>query len=272
MHDRGIDIMSYRVAPGGSIDLRQWATREGGGLRKSEGKRRRKALRDRLVELQRLLYATRARAVLVIFQAMDAGGKDSTTRRVFRDLNPAAVRVKSFSSPTRRERLQDFLWRIHRHAPRRGHIGIFNRSHYEDVVTVRVKRLQPPEVWRCRYEHINAFERLLADEGTIVLKFFLHISEDYQRERLQRRLDRPDKRWKFDPADLEDRERWGKFMTAYSEAIQRCSTEAAPWYIVPAERKWFRDLVVTRAVVDRLEALDMHYPQPEFDAAAIRVR
>lgn len=266
-----IDVRPYHIAPGSALDLCEKSTREDGGIKKKDGKKALKKLSKRLVDLQELLYARQERGLLVIFQAMDAGGKDSTTRHVFRKLDLAGVRVKSFKQPSRRERLHDFLWRIHMHAPRRGHIAIFNRSQYEDVVAVRVRQLQPPEAWQSRFEHINAFERLLADEGTIVLKFFLHISKQYQKERLQRRLQRTDKHWKFNPKDLDDRDRWDQFMQAYSEAIRRCSTAAAPWYVVPAERRWFRDLVVMQTVVDRLESLRMSYPEPDFDPAAIEI-
>ncbi|MFO7901030.1 MAG: polyphosphate kinase 2 family protein [Pirellulaceae bacterium] len=266
-----LDTKPYRVAPGSAVDLRERSTRDDGGFGKKEGKKAVKKLSKRLIELQELLYARQARGLLVIFQAMDAGGKDSTTRRVFRKLNPAGVRVKSFKSPSQRERLHDFLWRIHQHTPRRGYIAIFNRSQYEDVVAVRVRQLAPPEAWQGRFEHINAFERLLADGGTIVLKFFLHISKDYQKERLQRRLDRPDKHWKFDPGDLDDRRRWDQFTEAYSEAIQRCSTDHAPWYVVPAERRWFRDLVVMQTIVDKLQSLRMSYPEPDFNPATIEI-
>jgi len=266
-----MDTQPFHIAPGSVVDLRERPTRDDGGFRKQEGKKAVKRLSKRLGELQELLYARRDYALLVVFQAMDAGGKDSTTRRVFRKLNPAGVRVKSFKSPSDRERLHDFLWRIHQHAPRRGYIGIFNRSQYEDVVAVRVRQLAPPDTWQGRFEHINAFERLLASEGTIVLKFFLHISEAYQKERLQRRLDRADKHWKFDPGDLDDRGRWDPFMEAYSESIQRCSTDHAPWYVVPAERRWFRDLVVMQTVVDKLDSLRMDYPEPDFDPAKIEI-
>lgn len=266
-----IDTQRYRIAPDSAVDLHDRPTREDGGLEKEAGKRTNVRLSERLVDLQELLYARQARGLLVIFQAMDAGGKDSTTRRVFRNLNPAGVRVKSFKAPSERERLHDFLWRIHTHTPRRGYIAIFNRSHYEDVVAVRVRELQPPELWRQRFDHINAFERMLVAEGTIVLKFFLHISKAYQKQRLQRRLDRPDKHWKFDPGDLDDRQRWDRFMAAYGEAIARCSSETAPWYVVPAERRWFRDLVVKQTIVDALESLQMTYPEPDFDPAAITI-
>ncbi len=213
-NERTIDTRPYYIAPGSLVDLRKLPTRDDGGLDKKEGKDAVHELSKRLIDLQELLYARQSRGLLVVFQAMDAGGKDSTTRRVFRKLNPASVRGKSFKSPSQRERLHDFLWRIHQHAPRKGYIAVFNRSQYEDVVAVRVRGLQPPEVWQSRFEHINAFERLLVSEGTVVLKFYLHISKDYQKERLQRRLDRPDKHWKFDPGDLDDRQQWGDYMEA----------------------------------------------------------
>lgn len=267
-----IDVQPYRIAPGAALDLCETPTREDGGISKMQGKKMLKKLSKRLIDLQELLYARQERGLLVIFQAMDAGGKDSTTRRVFRKLDPAGVRVESFNQPSQRERLHDFLWRIHMHTPRRGDIAIFNRSHYEDVVAVRVKQLQPPEVWQGRFEHINAFERLLASEHTIVLKFFLHISKQYQKERLQRRLARADKHWKFAHRDLDDRDRWDEFMQAYSEAIRRCTTAAAPWHVVPAERRWFRDLVVMQTVVEKLQSLQMNYPEPNFDPAAIEMR
>lgn len=266
-----IDVEPYHIAPGTRLDLRERATRDDGGLKKKDGKRALKKLSARLMELQELLYARSLRGLLVIFQAMDAGGKDSTTRRVFRKLDPTGIRVKSFKSPSDRELLHDFLWRIHTHTPRRGFISIFNRSHYEDVVAVRVRKLVEPEVWQSRFEHINAFERLLTDEHTIVLKFFLHISKSYQKERLVRRLERSDKIWKFNPGDLDDRKRWDQFQDAYGEAISRCSTADAPWYVVPAERRWFRDLIVMQTVVDRLEELQMTYPEPDFNADEIKI-
>lgn len=266
-----IDTEPYRISPGSLVDLTNISTREDGGFEKKKGKEAVHELTKHLVSLQELLYAQRKKSLLVIFQAMDAGGKDSTTRRVFRKLNPSSLRVKSFKSPSEREQLHDFLWRIHQHTPRKGHISIFNRSQYEDVVAVRVRELQSAAVWQGRFEHINAFERLLTSEDTIVLKFFLHISKSYQKERLQRRLDRPDKHWKFAPSDLDDREHWGDYMEAYSDTIERCSTENSPWYVVPAERRWYRDLVVLQTVVNALESLQMSYPKPDFDPNTIEI-
>ncbi|HEV2127753.1 MAG TPA: polyphosphate kinase 2 family protein [Thermomicrobiales bacterium] len=222
-----------------------------------------KVLRQRLQDLQERLYAEHKQSLLIIFQATDTGGKDSTTRRVFRGVNPQGVRVWSFKQPSAEELDHDFLWRYHDHTPIKGMIGIFNRSYYEDVLVVRVKELAPKEVWKHRYDHINAFERLLADNGTRALKFFLDISKEEQRERLQERLDKPDKHWKFHSADLADREHWGNYQHAYEAMIRRTSTEHAPWYVVPANRKWYRDLVVARTIVETLEEMDPQFPPPE---------
>ncbi len=266
-----IDTEPHCIAPGTLIDLPNISTRENGGLRKKEAKKAIHKLSKRLVTLQELLYAQKKNSLLVIFQAMDAGGKDSTTRRVFSPLDPSGMKVKSFKKPTQREQLQDFLWRIHHHAPRKGHISIFNRSQYEDVVAARVRGIQSAAIWQGRFEYINNFERLLTSEGTVVLKFFLHISKDYQKNRLQRRLDRPDKHWKFEPSDLKDREHWDDYMQAYGESIGRCSTHHAPWYVVPAERRWYRDLIVLQTIVNALESLQMSYPKADFDASAIEI-
>lgn len=266
-----LDVEPYHISPGNLVALQDMSTREKGGLSKKQGKKAVNTLSKRLVDLQELLYAEKKHSLLVIFQAMDAGGKDSTTRRVFWRLNPSGFNVKSFKAPTQREKRQDFLWRIHHHAPRSGHIAIFNRSHYEDVVAVRVRGLTSSVVCQSRFEHINAFERLLVSEGTVVLKFFLHISKDYQKERLERRLERPDKHWKFEPSDLKDREHWDQYMQAYSDAIEHCSSSDAPWYVVPAERRWYRDLVVLQTVVNALESLNMSYPKADFSASDIEI-
>jgi PPK2 family polyphosphate:nucleotide phosphotransferase len=206
-----------------------------------------------------------------VFQAMDAAGKDSTTRRVFGPVNPQGCRVIGFKAPSSLELAHDYLWRIHQHVPQRGMISVFNRSHYEDVLIVRVRGLVADEVWRKRYDHINDFERMLADEGVTILKFFLHISRDYQKRRLQRRLDKPDKHWKFNPADLVSRAQWDDYRRAYEDALGRCSAAHAPWYVVPAENRAFRDLLVAQVVVDALEGLDMRYPEPDYDPAAVRI-
>jgi PPK2 family polyphosphate:nucleotide phosphotransferase len=201
---------------------------------------------------------------------MDTGGKDGTIRKVFGGVNPQGVRVWGFGVPTEWEMAHDYLWRIHEHTPGNGGIVIFNRSHYEDVLVVRVKGLVPEERWRRRYDHIVAFERLLADEGTTVVKFYLHISKEEQRQRLEARLQEPDKRWKFNPGDLEDRKLWDDFQEAYEEAITRTSTEHAPWYVIPADRKWYRDLAVASVLIETLERMDPRFPpEPDLDGVVI---
>ena len=258
------DIAGHRVEPGAAPELASRATRvaddAGGG--KDAAKERTALLNARLEELQELLYAEGRRKVLIVFQALDAGGKDGTIRRVFDGLNPQGVRVASFKAPTDQELAHDFLWRVHRHAPGSGYMTLFNRSHYEDVLVVKVEGLAPADVIERRYDHIVAFERLLADEGTTILKFFLHISRAEQKERFRARLDEPEKSWKFNPADLEVREKWDEYMVAYEEAIRRTSTAQAPWHVIPADRKWYRDLVVSEIIVAALEGLDLTHPAP----------
>ncbi len=217
----------------------------------------------RLRELQNVLYAEHKHAVLIILQGMDASGKDGTIRHVMRGINPQGVQVTSFKVPTAEELDHDFLWRIHRHTPGRGMIAIFNRSHYEDVLVVRVEELVPRSVWEARYEHINAFERLLADSGVTILKFFLHISKAEQKKRFEERLRSPEKQWKFAVGDLQVRQKWDDYMAAYEDALTRCNTPWAPWYIVPADRKWYRNLVISSVLVETLERLDMRYPSAE---------
>lgn len=260
-----IDLSPYLVEPGHPARLAQRETKEDAGLDKKEAKKETSKLLKRLDELQERLYAEGKQSVLLVLQAMDTAGKDTTIGKVIGPLNPAGVRVWSFKAPSEEELAHDFLWRIHSRAPRAGFIGVFNRSHYEDVLVVRVKNIAPPEVVEGRYDHINAFERLLADRGTRIVKVMLHISKEYQRERLQRRLRKPDKHWKFEPGDLKDRALWDEYQDAYGIALTRCSTEHAPWYVVPAERRWFRDLVVTQLMVDAMEQMDPQYPPPKFD-------
>ena len=238
---------------------------------KQEGLARLAELVERLGVLHNRLYAEATRAMLLVLQGMDASGKDGTIRRVFTGVNPQGCRVVSFREPTATELAHDFLWRVHAACPARGEIAIFNRSHYEDVVAVRVRGLAPVHVWKRRYEHIRDFERLLADEGTAVVKVFLHISREEQRRRLLERLEDPEKRWKFQPGDLDDRRRWDDFSSAYEDAIRETSTEWAPWYVVPADHNWVRNLAVAELLVDTLERLDPKLPDPApgFDPAAI---
>lgn len=262
-------IDRYRIRPGEKVALDQFDTRDDGGLDKRESQEEFSRLTARLDELQELLYAEGKHALLIVLQAMDAAGKDGTIREVFGAFNPQGCRVHSFKAPNDVERRHDFLWRVHEQVPESGYISVFNRSHYEDVLVVRVKKLVPEDKWKKRYDHINGFERFLHHEGTTVIKFFLHVSKEYQKERLLRRLAKPEKHWKFNPGDLMERERWGEYMKAYEEALERCSAEHAPWYVIPAERQWFRNLLIARVVVDTLESLKMKYPCPTFDPSTI---
>jgi len=264
-----LDTRPYRVEPAQSLCLHDRATRDAGGFKKKHGKDEFHTLRHRLVELQENLYAEQQRAMLVVLQAMDAGGKDSTLKAVFGPVDPAGCKVKGFKKPNNEELAHDYLWRIHHWLPKRGRIGVFNRSHYEDAVTVAVKHLVPEATWSKRVGHINDFERMLVDEGTVIVKFFLHISKDYQKKRLQRRLDRPDKHWKFNVADLDERARWEKYQDRYSEVMGRTSHDHAPWYVVPAERRWFRNLLVTKVLVDTLEKMNPRPPKADFDPKSI---
>jgi PPK2 family polyphosphate:nucleotide phosphotransferase len=216
-----------------------------------------------VAELQKRLFAEGTRAVLLVLQAMDAGGKDGVIREVLTGLNPAGVRVTSFGVPSDTELAHDYLWRIHQHCPERGTIGVFNRSHYEDVLVVRVKQLVPAARWRKRYAHIRGFEQLLADEGTTIVKLYLNVSDEEQRRRLQDRVDSPDERWKFRTGDLEDRALWDDYMAAFQDALRKTSVEHAPWYVVPGDRKWVRNLAVARILRYHLEQLDPQYPPPE---------
>ncbi|MHB8566340.1 MAG: polyphosphate kinase 2 family protein [Nitrososphaerales archaeon] len=218
-------------------------------------------LKMKIEKLQVMLYAEHKHAFLIILQAMDAGGKDSTIRLVFDGVNPQGVTVASFKKPTPEEQDHDFLWRIHKQVPSKGEIVIFNRSHYESVLVERVHKLAPKEEEGRRYEEINEFERMLCEEGTIILKFFLHIDYEEQRKRLKDRLDDPTKEWKFSENDLLERKLWSEYMIAYEKALEKTSSDRAPWYVVPSNHKWFRDLIVSRVIVKTLEKLDMRYPR-----------
>jgi len=230
---------------------------------KREGKTELAELNARLEELQEMLYAEHKHKILVVLQALDSGGKDGTIRHVFDGVNPQGVKVAGFKVPTSLELDHDYLWRIHKRTPGRGEIVIFNRSHYEDVLVVRVHGLVPKSVWSRRYQHIRNFERLLADEGTTILKFFLHIDKKEQKERFRSRLDTPQKRWKFRLGDLKERKLWNDYMDAYEEAISKTSTPWAPWYVIPANRKWYRNLVISKILITTMEGLKMSYPEPE---------
>lgn len=257
----------YRVPPRTQVQLSQWDPRDGSAFpgKKQDAKAVFRDLNTRLETLQELLYAENKHQLLIVLQGMDTAGKDGVIRHVFEGVDPQGVKVASFKAPTSQELAHDYLWRVHRRTPGRGEIVIFNRSHYEDVLVVCVRALAPPEVWGRRYEHINAFEKLLVDEGATILKFYLHIDKAEQKTRLQARLDEPLKRWKFNRGDLKERELWLDYLAAYENVLSRTSTEAAPWYIVPANRKWYRNLVIATVVVETLEGLAMRYPDPEAD-------
>jgi len=264
-----INIKDYLISEGKSVKLDSFPTKYDGKLDKEEGVNLFNELITKLQKLQDLLYADGSKSLLVVLQAMDAAGKDSTIKNVFGPINPQGCNVVSFKTPNSTELSHDFLWRIHQNVPRKGHIGVFNRSHYEDVLIVKVKNLAPKEIVKQRYNHINAFESLLNDEGTRIVKFFLHISKDYQKEQLQERLDTPEKLWKFSPADIPERKLWDDYQKAFETVFEKCSSQTAPWYIVPAERKWFRNLLVAKVLVETLESMDLHYPEAQFDPKTI---
>lgn len=274
-HPRPIEVMErYRIHPGDKVDLAAIPTDDQSlypELTKSRHEKALHVLREELKSLQHLLFASNKHKLLVVVQAMDTGGKDGLARHVFAHLDPQGVHVIPFKAPTTEELAHDFLWRVHARCPADGNITVFNRSHYEDVIAVRVKKLFPDEVWQRRYHHIVEFERMLAEEGTTLVKIFLHISKKEQKRRLESRLAHPHKHWKFNPDDLADRARWGEFQAAYGDLIARTSTVLAPWYVIPADRKWYRNLLATRLMVETLKGLDLAYPEPGFDADKIEV-
>jgi len=262
----------YRVTPGSEVDLDKHDPRDTTAVGKEEDARAQ--LAEDVVAIDRLqdrLYAEGSRALLVILQGMDTSGKDGTIRGVFNTAGPLGVQVNAFRQPSELELAHDFLWRSHLFAPRRGTIGIFNRSHYEDVLVVKVRRIVKPKDVEPRYDQINAFERLLVDNGTTVLKFMLHISKAEQKERLQERLDDPHKHWKFNPGDLEDRKLWGDFRAAYETMLSRCSTDHAPWYVIPADRKWARNAAIAGIVRKTLETMNPRYPKVTWDPKSFTI-
>ena len=224
----------------------------------------------RIADLQYALYAENKQSLLICLQALDAGGKDGTIRHCFAAMNPQGCRVAAFKQPTEEERNHDFLWRVHRQAPRNGEVVIFNRSHYEDVLVVRVHKLAPKSIWSKRYAEINRFERLLSVHNTRIVKFFLHISPEEQLARFKRRLDLPEKHWKISDSDYKEREYWGDYIEAFEDALSKCSTAAAPWYVIPADKKWFRNLAVSEIVADTLESMKPKVPAPTVDIDQIR--
>src|SRR5690348_2064987 len=259
------------VRPDKRVTLADWDPEATLGLEKGSAVEQTEKSIARLDELQYLMYAEHRRALLVVLQGMDGAGKDGTIRHVMRSFNPQGCRVTSFKAPTAEEADHDFLWRVHRVVPASGEVAIFNRSHYEDVLAARVRKLVPKTVWLGRYDHINRFEQLLTDSGIVITKFFLHINKEEQRRRFEERLREPTKQWKLSPSDFEDRKHWDDYVAAYEDALTRCSTPDAPWFIVPADKKWFRNFAVSRILVETLEALDMRFPKPTFDLSRIKL-
>jgi PPK2 family polyphosphate:nucleotide phosphotransferase len=262
------DFARYRVEPGERVALAEHDPADTGGYSHDDVDGEMATLVERIAELQARLYAEEQRSVLVVLQGIDAAGKDSTVAHVFRGTNPQGVRVYTFKEPCDEDLAHDFLWRYHKDTPANGMIHVFNRSHYEDVLVVRVKGLVPEERWRARYDSINDFERMLVREGTTILKFFLHISKDAQLERFRERLEREDKHYKFSANDVRERRRWDDYQRAYEDALTATSTEWAPWHVIPSDHKRFRNLVVARTVAGTLGALDPRWPEPEEDLEA----
>jgi PPK2 family polyphosphate:nucleotide phosphotransferase len=265
-------IERYRIKPGRGVSLDEFDPRDDSGLDdKATTKSDTAEIATAIDTLQDRLYAEGKRSLLIILQGMDSSGKDGTIRGVFNATGPIGVAVTAFKRPTEDELAHDYLWRAHLACPKRGMIGIFNRSHYEDVLVARVRELAPKDTIRQRYDQINAFEKMLTENGTTILKFMLHISKDEQAERLQARLDEPDKRWKFNPGDLDDRVVWDEFQRAYEMALERCSTDWAPWHVIPADRKWVRDAIIARIVRAKLEEMDPRYPEPSWQPSDFKI-
>lgn len=258
------------VRPGHKIRLKDVdASAKGDYKAKDETKARLAELLERRDDLQERLYAEGKQSLLIVLQAMDTGGKDGALKRLLEGMNPAGLHVASFKAPSKDELAHDYLWRVHAQAPARGFIGVWNRSHYEEVLIARVHNLVPEKTWRKRYKQLNDFEEMLVENGTTILKFYLHISKDEQKERLQARLDDPNKHWKFSTGDLEERKFWDDYQAAFEDALNKCSTEAAPWHIVPANHKWARDIAIAECVTDALDKMNPQFPEVVFDPKTI---
>ncbi|MGO4572339.1 polyphosphate kinase 2 family protein [Microvirga sp. 2TAF3] len=265
-------LEKLQVKPGKSIKLKERDPRDTLIFEDEELTKAATAqLAQEIDALQDRLYAEGQRALLVILQGMDTSGKDGTIRGVFNSTGPIGVSVTAFRRPTENELAHDYLWRVHEACPKRGTIGIFNRSHYEDVLVAKVHGLAPKKAIEQRYEQINAFEKMLSENGTVILKFMLHISKEEQRERLQERLDNPKKHWKFNPGDLDDRKNWGDFQDAYETMLDNCSTTWAPWYVIPGDRKWVRNAAIAHIVKATLEDMNPHYPQPPWKPSDFKI-
>lgn len=261
----------YLIQPGRAIRLAEVDANPGKDLPsdKSTAREELSSIHQRLSDLQQRFFVDRRKKLLIVLQGMDTSGKNGTIRHVFRGVNPQGVHVASFEKPSSREIAHDYLWRIHKNVPALGEIMIFDRSHYEDVLAVRVNQLQPEEIWRKRYRHINDFEQMLFDESTLILKLFLHIDRDTQKQRLQDRLDTPGKNWKFDRSDLVARSKWELYEEAYEEVFEKTSHAHAPWYLIPSNKKWARNLLVARIVIAYLEDLHLSYPRVDYDPSEV---
>jgi PPK2 family polyphosphate:nucleotide phosphotransferase len=253
------------------IRLRDFNPSYHAGLNKDKTREKTEKLCERIGELQHLLYANSSHSVILLFQGMDTSGKDGAGKHVLQHVVPAGVETSDFKTPSTEELAHDFLWRIHKAVPRYGNIGVFNRSQYEDVLVVRVMKLKPKPVWQSRYAQINAFEKILAENNVILLKFFLFISKGEQAKRLEARLEDPTRNWKLEMSDLKMRGYWNQYQQAYEDAINNCSTAYAPWHVVPADHKWYRDFVIARTVIEALESLKMKWPKPRFDFSKIHI-
>ena len=264
--------LHHQLTPGQAVSINDLPT-SGNEFRDDRDKveKETKKLRKEMIEWQNSLYAEGKQKLLIVFQAMDAGGKDGTIRNVFKGINPQGVRVTSFKKPSTKELSHDYLWRVHRAVPAKGMISIFNRSHYGDVLVVRVDQLAPEEVWKQRYDQINQFEKMLSDTGTVILKFFLHISKEEQKERFQERLDFPEKHWKFDENDLIKRRQWDQYMGAYEDVLNRCTTEWAPWHVIPADQKWYRNLAISQVIVETMRKMNPQYEVVRKDLSQIQI-
>lgn len=267
-------MKKYRVSENTKIDLDKWDTNETSEFKGDKDKAEDviASLTEELDKLQDIFYADSRHKLLIVLQGTDTSGKDGVIRHVFEGVDPLGVRVASFKTPTAEELSHDYLWRVHKQLPGSGEIVIFNRSHYEDVLVVRVHNLVSPERWSLRYDQINRFEKMISEEGTTILKFFLHISKDEQRERLIDRKTDPTKQWKFKVGDLKERELWGEYKKAYETMLEKTSTDWAPWYIIPADRKWYRNLIIGRVIVDTLKDMDLKYPPSEDDIESIIIK
>lgn len=264
------DWKRYYIKPGHAVRLKNYPTDDTGDADKASAEQETINLQKRMDDLQFRLYAENKRSLLICLQAMDAGGKDGVIRHVVGSMSPQGCRVVSFKKPSEEELAHDFLWRIDREAPKHGEVVIFNRSQYEDVLVVRVHKLVPKQVWKRRYQEINEFEKRLSDNGTHILKFFLHISKEEQLQRFEQRLSDPSRQWKINDADYKEREYWNDYEAAYEDALSKCSIKCAPWFVIPADHKWYRNLIVTQVIVDTLDKMHIQTPTPTVDLRKIR--